>query len=76
MFNKIWDFYIDYEEFINLLLLLICFIFFVSIIVFFFDKQLTIEKNIIENTKEYVVFDNCKRIENKYYCWESDLSYD
>lgn len=60
---------VDYEEMISGLILILFVIFVMCLIIFNFDKALTQEKQIIENTKEYTIFDNCKSFDNKYYCW-------
>lgn len=70
MIDKIFDFYYDYEEFINFILISLFFLIVSQIIIYSFDKQSLIVKNIIEETKNYVIFDNCEKFENKYYCWE------
>lgn len=70
MKDKIYDFILDYEDLIKLLLLIIFILFISCSIVDYFDKKLTREKNIIENTKEYVIFSNCHSFDNKFYCWE------
>lgn len=72
MFDKIYDFYIDYEELINASLLLIGVLVLTLCITSYFDKELTREKDIIENTKNYVIYDNCKKFDDKYYCWEEN----
>lgn len=63
---------IDYEEMIYGLILIFFIIFVMCLIIFNFDKALTQEKQIIENTKEYTIFDNCKSFDNKYYCWNEE----
>lgn len=68
-FEKIYDFIIDYEEFLMFGFLLFCFLYFLFTLVSYFDKQSTIDKNIIINTKDYVIYDNCKILDNKFYCW-------
>lgn len=70
MFNKLYNFYIDYEESIKYFFILIVVIFFGCFIISYFDKELTRDKDIIENTKNYFIFDNCKKFDDKYYCWE------
>lgn len=70
MFNKLYNFYIDYEELIKYFFILIVVIFFECFIISYFDKELTRDKDIIENTKNYFIFDNCKKFDDKYYCWE------
>ena len=70
MFNKLHNFYIDYEELIKCFFILILVIFFECFIISYFDKKLTRDKDIIENTKNYFIFDNCKKFDDKYYCWE------
>ena len=70
MIDKIYDFIIDYEDLIKLLLLIIFSILILRSICNYFDKKLIREKDIIENTKEYVIFSNCHVFDNKFYCWE------
>lgn len=69
MIEKIYNFLCDYEELIQYLILMTLFTFIMCFIIFKFDKALTQEKEIIENTKDYKIFDNCKNFDNKYYCW-------
>lgn len=68
-FEKIYDFIIDYEDILKLVLFLLIVLIFMCIIIGYFDNQLTIKKNIIINTKDYVIYDNCKILDNKFYCW-------
>lgn len=70
MFDKIYDFYIDYEDLINILICLFIFIVSILLISNFIDKQHKIEVDIIEKTKDYTIFSSCKKINDKYYCWE------
>lgn len=70
MINKIFDFILNYEDIIKILLLIIFIVFILCSLSIYFDKKLTREKNIIENTKEYVIFSNCQVFDNKFYCWE------
>ena len=70
MKDKIYDFILDYEDLIKFFLLIIFISFIICSLVNYFDKKLTREKNIIENTKEYEIFSNCQFFDNKFYCWE------
>ena len=70
MKDKIYDFILDYEDLIKFFLLIIFISFILCSLVNYFDKKLTREKNIIENTKEYEIFSNCQVFDNKFYCWE------
>lgn len=70
MFDKIYDFFIDYEELIKILILFFIVIFVFVLIGNYFDKQHKREVDIIEKTKEYKIFSSCQKINNKYYCWE------
>lgn len=69
VFDKINDFLIDYEDLIK-----VCLVFFLLFVLCLHfttiaDKNLTRDKNIIENTKNYSVYKNCKSFENEFYCW-------
>lgn len=72
MKEKIYKFIYDYEEIIQYMILMILVVFIMCFIVFKYDKALTQEKNIIENTKDYTIFTNCKRIGNDFYCWNEE----
>lgn len=71
-FDKFIDFYIDYEELINVFIISLGVIFLSCSIYFHFAKEFTTEKHIIENTKNYVIYENCKKFNDKYYCWEEN----
>lgn len=68
-FYKLYDFVIYYEDILKFSFLLFVFMVITLLVAGYFDKQLSIEKNIIQNTKEYVIFDKCKLFDNSYYCW-------
>lgn len=70
MFKKLYNFYVSYEELINFCLILIFVSFLLCLIVSEFDKYVNREIDIIEKTKDYTIFSSCKKINNKYYCWE------
>lgn len=67
--NKIYDFFIDYEDilkFIFIMFIIMCGLFYFT---YYCDKQLTREKSIIEKTKDYVEYKNCKYLNEVWYCW-------
>lgn len=68
-FDKLYYFVIDYGDILKFSFFIFVFLVIMFKVAGYFDKQLTIEKNIIQNTKEYVIFDKCKLFDNSYYCW-------
>ena len=70
MLDKIYNFIFDYEDLIKVFLLIIFSLVILCSLGNYFDKKLIREKDIIENTKEYVIFNNCHVFDNKFYCWE------
>lgn len=71
MFDKIYYFLVDYEELIKAIFILFIILFCMFCIAAYCDINLAREKNIIENTKEYVKHKNCKYLYNIWYCWEN-----
>ena len=69
IFNKIYDFICDYEELINLILILFVTLLVSCTIIKHYDEELTKEKNIIQQTKQYEKFEECKKINENWYCW-------
>ena len=70
MIDKIYNVIFDYGDLIKFFLLIIFSIVILCSLGNYFDKKLIREKDIIENTKEYVIFSNCQVFDNKFYCWE------
>lgn len=74
MFKKLYNFYVSYEDLFKFCLILLSVAFLLCLIVTEFDKYINREINreidIIEKTKEYKIFNSCKKINDKYYCWE------
>ncbi len=70
MFNKIYNFLVDYEDLIKFIGILFIFLLSCLLVTSWFDKQNVRDIDIIEKTKEYKIFNSCKKIEDKYYCWE------
>ena len=70
MFNKIYNFLVDYEDLIKFIGILFTFLLSCLLVTSWFDKQNVRDIDIIEKTKEYKIFNSCKKIEDKYYCWE------
>lgn len=70
MFNKIYNFLVDYEDLIKFIGILFTFYLSALLVTSWFDKQIVRDIDIIEKTKEYKIFNSCKKIEDKYYCWE------
>lgn len=72
MIKKIYNFFNENEELFQFLILLIFVCVIMCSIVYGFNKALIQERQIIENTKDYQIFDNCKSIDNKFYCWNEE----
>lgn len=70
MFKKLYNFYVSYEELFKFCFILIIVAFVFCLIVTEFDKYINREIDIIEKTKDYTIFSSCKKINDKYYCWE------
>lgn len=70
MFKKLYNFYVSYEGLFKFCLILISVAFVLCLIVTEFDKYINREIDIIEKTKDYTIFSSCKKINDKYYCWE------
>lgn len=69
MIGKIYDFLCDYEDVIAGVLWLLIIIGSCCYLLYEAEKRTKIEFNIIENTKDYKIFDNCQKFDNKFYCW-------
>ena len=70
MFKKLYNFYVSYESLFKFCLILISVAFVLCLIVTEFDKYINREIDIIQKTKDYTIFSSCKKINDKYYCWE------
>lgn len=69
IFKKIYDFLIDYEEVLKFIFVIFAILFSLITFIRYYDEQLTIDKNIIKNTKDYVIYDNCHKFDTNFYCW-------
>lgn len=72
MIKKIYTFLCEYELFIKFILLVLAFVLVLFYIYYIYQKDLKREINIIENLRDYAVFDYCKKLENQYYCWNDE----
>lgn len=63
---------IDLDIFLNLSIILLCFIGLFKLI-YYVHVQVILEREIyINNHDNLVVYDNCKLIEDKYYCYKGE----
>lgn len=72
IFDKIYEFISDYEELITLILFLVGTLLVLLVIIKHYDSELTKEKNIIQQTKQYEKFEECKKIHDYWYCWNEN----
>lgn len=70
MFEKIYNFLIDYEDFLKIIFFMFVIMCLMFKLAMFYDENITRKKNIIENTKKYVIHSNCFQFKNNWYCWE------
>lgn len=70
MFNKIYNFIDDYSDLIVCIILLFIAIFVILFFGSYIDKINKREFDIINKTKDYTMYSSCKKISDKFYCWE------
>ena len=70
MFNKLYIFYDSYKDLLKFVFVLFFILILLCFIIIEFDKHFQREIDIIEKTKDYTIFESCKKINDKYYCWE------
>lgn len=59
---------IDIQEIILCIMLLLMFIISLNLVNKKIDKELTIEKEIIKQSDNYIIFKECTEIQNNWYC--------
>lgn len=68
--NKLYDLYIDYEDFFNCLFILIIIFILLFLFLLSIEKANKEEISIITNTKDYYIFKKCRNIDGLYYCYQ------
>lgn len=72
IFERLYNFIEEYEELFKIIIVMLGLLLIACVIVKKYDTELTKEKNIIEQTKKYEKYNECKKINETWYCWNEE----